>query len=77
MLKNTRILVSLLTLVGGAVSLSACGQQGPLYLPEPPAAKLATLPETLPTRKPNNTAPADSMSSATHTPIADPGATPK
>ena len=43
-----RILVSTLALALNAVSLSGCGQQGPLYLPtEAAAAKRATLPETL------------------------------
>ena len=48
MLLLRQILVSTLILGAGAVSLTACGQQGPLYLPtEPAAAKRATLPETL------------------------------
>ncbi|MDO8252866.1 MAG: lipoprotein [Rhodoferax sp.] len=48
MLLSRRILVSAIILGISAVSLSACGQQGALYLPtEPAAAKRATLPETL------------------------------
>jgi len=46
MLRFFQILVSTVALVSSAVSLSACGQQGPLYLPTKPAvAKRATLPE--------------------------------
>jgi predicted small lipoprotein YifL len=48
MFKFGQILVSTLVLAASAVGLSACGQQGPLYLPkEPSAANRATLPETL------------------------------
>jgi predicted small lipoprotein YifL len=52
MLKLRQILVSPFTLaacaVVGALSLSACGQKGPLYLPtEPAAAHRATLPQVL------------------------------
>ena len=48
MYKFGQILVSTFVLGASAVSLSACGQQGPLYLPsEPAAARRATLPETL------------------------------
>lgn len=43
-----RILVSAIVLGAGAVSLSACGQRGDLYLPtEHNAHNRATLPETL------------------------------
>jgi len=35
MLRVYQILASTIILVGSAVSLSACGQQGPLYLPAP------------------------------------------
>jgi predicted small lipoprotein YifL len=48
MLRFFQILVSLPVLGLNVLSLSACGQQGPLYLPtEPAAASRATLPETL------------------------------
>jgi len=48
MLLFRQILVSTVVLGISAVSLTACGQQGALYLPtEPAAAKRATLPETL------------------------------
>ncbi|MEO8118379.1 MAG: lipoprotein [Rhodoferax sp.] len=48
MLLSRQILVTAIILSVSAVSLSACGQQGALYLPtEPAAAKRATLPETL------------------------------
>ena len=43
MLKSLPILVSASVLVAGAMSLSACGQRGPLYLPSGPTAT-ATLP---------------------------------
>jgi predicted small lipoprotein YifL len=38
MLKIIRILVNAIALASSAVGLSACGQQGPLYLPAEPAA---------------------------------------
>jgi len=48
MLKVPKILVMTLALVGGAVALSACGQKGPLKLPNTPAsAGRATLPQSL------------------------------
>jgi predicted small lipoprotein YifL len=48
MLLFRQILVRAIILGISAVSLSACGQRGALYLPtEPAAAKRATLPETL------------------------------
>ncbi|MES2878210.1 MAG: lipoprotein [Pseudomonadota bacterium] len=48
MLRYLQILISAIVLGMGVASLTACGQQGPLYLPtEPAAAKRATLPETL------------------------------
>jgi len=48
MLLLRQILVIPIVLATSAVSLSACGQQGPLYLPtEAAAAKRATLPQTL------------------------------
>ncbi len=55
MLKVPKILVTTLALVGGAVALSACGQKGPLKLPDTPAsAGRATLPQSL---NPWHTAP--------------------
>ncbi|PUE50742.1 hypothetical protein B9Z47_03115 [Limnohabitans sp. 2KL-1] len=48
MLKLTRILVTAHALVAGAAVLTACGQRGPLVLPNTPAsAGRATLPEAL------------------------------
>ena len=48
MLKLLRILVMAHALVGGAAMLTACGQTGPLFLPDVPAsAGRATLPQTL------------------------------
>jgi len=58
MLLFRQILVSTVVLGISAVSLTACGQQGALYLPtEPAAAKRATLPETLLPFGPNATQP--------------------
>ena len=62
MLLVRQILVSTIILGLVAVGLTACGQQGPLYLPtEPAAAKRATLPETLfrsrPATAPSTAAP--------------------
>jgi predicted small lipoprotein YifL len=55
MLKVPKILVTTLALVGCAVVLSACGQKGPLKLPDTPAsAGRATLPQSL---NPWHTAP--------------------
>ncbi|WP_394756161.1 lipoprotein [Rhodoferax sp.] len=42
MLRFLQILVSTLVLASAAVGLSACGQQGPLYLPTAPAAAKGT-----------------------------------
>lgn len=48
MLKLFKILVMAHALVGGAAMLSACGQTGPLYLPDTAAsANRATLTQTL------------------------------
>ncbi|WP_396430530.1 lipoprotein [Limnohabitans sp.] len=48
MLKNLKILVTAHALVGGAAMLGACGQKGPLFLPNTPeSAGRATLPKTL------------------------------
>ncbi|MBK8073235.1 MAG: lipoprotein [Ramlibacter sp.] len=48
MQQRSRILVMALFLACGAASLQACGQKGPLYLPDTPsAAQRATLPQTL------------------------------
>jgi predicted small lipoprotein YifL len=48
MLKVPKILVITLALVGCAVGLSACGQKGPLKLPDTPASVgRATLPQSL------------------------------
>jgi predicted small lipoprotein YifL len=41
MLRVYQILASTIILVGGAVNLSACGQQGPLYLPTPAQTQVA------------------------------------
>ena len=74
MYKFGQILVSTLVLGASAVSLSACGQQGPLYLPtEPAAAKRATLPETLLPFKRENTSPAAQTAPA---PARTPASTP-
>ncbi|MDP4622079.1 MAG: lipoprotein [Hydrogenophaga sp.] len=48
MLKLIKILVTAHVLVGGAAMLTACGQTGPLFLPDTPMAKgRATLPQAL------------------------------
>ena len=47
MLLIPQILVLTLALGASAVALAACGQQGPLYLPETGGAHRATLPESL------------------------------
>ena len=47
MLFNPQILVRVLVLGASAVALAACGQQGPLYLPDTGGAHRATLPESL------------------------------
>jgi predicted small lipoprotein YifL len=48
MLKVLKILVTAHALVGGAAMLTACGQKGPLVLPNTPeSAGRATLPQTL------------------------------
>lgn len=46
----TRVAVSLrwLPILGLAILLTACGQKGPLYLPEDPAAEESTEPATTP-----------------------------
>ncbi len=44
MLHVYQILVSTIVLAIGAASLSACGQQGPLYLPAPTAQAQVTAP---------------------------------
>jgi predicted small lipoprotein YifL len=41
MLRIYQILASTIVLVGSAVNLSACGQQGPLYLPTPAQTQVA------------------------------------
>jgi predicted small lipoprotein YifL len=67
MLLVRQILVIALVPASGAVSLSACGQQGPLYLPtEAAAAKRATLPQTLLRRN------LESMSKSDATSISSP-----
>lgn len=73
MLRFTQILVSLVALGLTVLSLGACGQQGPLYLPTDRAATgRATLPETLlpsAARKTSNaTPPVPAASSATSVP---------
>jgi len=47
MLLITQILVRTLVLGASAVALAACGQQGPLYLPQTDGAHRATLAESL------------------------------
>ncbi|PKO61828.1 MAG: hypothetical protein CVU24_06875 [Betaproteobacteria bacterium HGW-Betaproteobacteria-18] len=47
MLLIPQILVRTFALGASAVALLACGQQGPLYLPQTGAAHRATLPESL------------------------------
>ncbi|WP_280187492.1 LPS translocon maturation chaperone LptM [Delftia sp. PS-11] len=48
MLKASQILVRSLSLAACAASLAACGQKGPLFLPNAPAASArATLPQVL------------------------------
>ncbi|MEK7346786.1 MAG: lipoprotein [Pseudomonadota bacterium] len=70
MLKVLKILVTAHALVGSAAMLSACGQKGPLFLPNTPeSAGRATLPETL---KPW---PARPASSAPATPTRTPDTT--
>jgi len=60
---NRRQICSTWTIVATATLLGACGQKGPLYLPESPAAAgRATLPQTLFT--PKARAPADRASAA-------------
>ncbi|MDO8451075.1 MAG: lipoprotein [Rhodoferax sp.] len=71
MLRFSQILVSTLVLGASAVSLSACGQQGPLYLPtEPAAANRATLPETLLHIRPSKAAPQAPADPASASPSA-------
>jgi predicted small lipoprotein YifL len=78
MLRSFQILVSTIVLVSGTVSLSACGQQGSLYLPtDPAAANRATLPETLLRQRSANTTHAESINPAPNTPITAPAATPQ
>ena len=44
----SQIVCKVIVLASGAAVLAACGQKGPLYLPqEPAAANRATLPQTL------------------------------
>ena len=48
MQRISQIVCKAIVLAGGAAVLVACGQRGPLYLPQDPAAaNRATLPETL------------------------------
>ena len=48
MLRITQIVCRTIVLAGGAALLVACGQRGPLYLPDDAAAaNRATLPQTL------------------------------
>ncbi|MGV0961503.1 MAG: LPS translocon maturation chaperone LptM [Limnohabitans sp.] len=72
-----KILVTTLALVGGAVALSACGQKGPLKLPDSPASVgRATLPQSL---NPWHTAPQRTSSpspASGATPPAGPTTTP-
>ncbi|MBM3397614.1 MAG: hypothetical protein FJY28_03145 [Betaproteobacteria bacterium] len=69
MLKVKKILVTTLTLAGSAAVLSACGQKGPLTIPDTPAsAHRATLPQTLnPWHQPSAGQPARRPSEATPT----------
>jgi len=64
MLRIPQILVNAIVLGCGVVSLSACGQQGPLYLPtKPVATKQSTSPE-------NPLQSSSANSSPTQTPTA-------
>jgi predicted small lipoprotein YifL len=74
MLLFRQILVSTLVLGVSAVSLTGCGQQGPLYLPtDPAAAKRATLPETLrPLRTVNPVPAAPATAPSTSSPASTP-----
>ncbi|NDP39075.1 MAG: lipoprotein [Rhodoferax sp.] len=68
MLRFLQILVSAIVLASSAVSLSACGQQGPLYLPpEPAAVKRTTWPEAQTVPAPASQ-PAHAASAATPAP---------
>lgn len=62
MLKAFQILVRHSALTVCVAALSACGQRGPLYLPDGPAsAQRATLPQTLTPQLPLGTAPSPSL----------------
>jgi len=53
MLRCDQILVSTIVLGIGVANLSACGQQGPLYLPkEPVVAKHAAAPDSAAAKSP-------------------------
>ncbi|MBK9574931.1 MAG: lipoprotein [Rhodoferax sp.] len=71
MLLLIRILVSPFVLAASAVTLAACGQQGPLYLPTdpPPGKRPAATPKLPPYLQPNTQPaapmPADSATSTT------------
>ena len=48
MLRIPQIVCKAIVLAAGAALLAACGQKGPLYLPQDPAAaNRATLPQTM------------------------------
>jgi len=71
MLLLRRILVSPLVLAASAVTLVACGQQGPLYLPteQPPGKRPAATPR-LPDYSAPQTPPASSAATGSTTPTA-------
>jgi len=52
MLKMFQILVPMLGLAAAMATLTACGQQGALYLPAP-SARPASAPVSLPTKPPD------------------------
>ena len=52
MQRISQIVCKAIVLAGGAALLAACGQKGPLHLPqEPAAANRATLPQTMDPRR--------------------------
>ncbi|WP_233252207.1 lipoprotein [Limnohabitans sp. 2KL-17] len=76
-----KILVTAHALVGGAAMLGACGQKGPLFLPNTPESEgRATLPQTLKPwpAQPATGTPAETPRSSTETtaPVASPPGAP-
>lgn len=84
MLSRIQILVRLIALVGAgalAGALCGCGQRGPLYLPQDPAAaQRATLPQVLTPdslrAKTERKQPADATPTAPATPLSPTTTTP-